>query len=50
VLPHTSEGVALLVDEPPVSALPIHLEGNALGADAVALGAVSRVRRELADP
>ena len=36
-----------LVDEPPVSGLPIRLERSALGADAVALGAASRVRREL---
>ncbi len=39
-----------LVDEPPVSGLPIRLERSVLGADAVALGAASRVRRELDRP
>ncbi|MET0475550.1 MAG: ROK family protein [Mycobacterium sp.] len=38
-----------LTDEPPVSGRPIRLERSALGSDAVALGAASRVRRQL-DP
>lgn len=36
-----------LGDEPPVSGLPIRLERSAPGTDAVALGAASRVCREL---
>jgi glucokinase len=36
-----------LSDEPPVSGRPVRLERSALGADAVALGAASRVRRQL---
>jgi glucokinase len=36
-----------LVDEPPVSRRPIRLDRSTLGNDAVALGAASRVRREL---
>jgi glucokinase len=36
-----------LVDEPPVSRRPIRLDRSALGTDAVALGAASRVSREL---
>ncbi|HEY0248086.1 MAG TPA: ROK family protein [Gryllotalpicola sp.] len=36
-----------LAAEPPVSGLPIRLELGALGEDAVAVGAASRVRREL---
>ena len=37
-----------LRDEPPVSGLPIRIERSTLGKDAVAVGAASRVRTELA--
>ena len=36
-----------LADEPPVSGLPIRIARSTLGKDAVAVGAASRVRREL---